>query len=206
MRFLLPGLLLASLIASPMAAQAPGDAEAPRIYRWVDANGVAHYTTDEKRIPASLRRRFGVPNRPMERTPLEPDAPEPQRDAPDAWAVQERTEEPPTPAPSSEQATPEEASTAATPEVSSGMAAGENRLARVELRIAELSAAIAADEDMLSAWLADPENADVVALGETPQFREVASRLPKRIQELEALVTERDALAPERDPDASATP
>jgi hypothetical protein len=79
----------------------------------------------------------------------------------------------------------------------------------VELRIAELSAAIAADEDMLSAWLADPESADVVALGETPQFREVAARLPKRIQELEALVTERDALTPERDapapePDAPA--
>jgi hypothetical protein len=205
MRFLLPGLLLALLSAAPVAAQAPGD-EAPRIYRWVDANGVAHYTTDEERIPASLRRRFGVPNRPMEHAPLEPDAPRPQREAPDAWAVQERTEEPPAPEPSSEETTPEEASTAATPDVSAGTTTGASRLARVEFRIAELSAAIAADEDMLSAWLADPENADVVALGETPQFREVAARLPKRIQELEALVTERDALAPERAPGASATP
>jgi hypothetical protein len=211
MRFLLPALLLASLSAAPVAAEPPAGEQAPRIYRWVDANGVAHYTTDEDRIPASLRRRFGVPTRPMEHTPLEPGAPEPTREAPDAWAVQERGNEPPAPTPTSEETTPEETtsektSTAGIPDVSSGAAAGASRLARVELRIAELSAAIAADEDMLSAWLADPDNADVVALGETPQFREVAARRPKRIQELEALVTERDALTPERDAPAPAAP
>ncbi|MEN8161704.1 MAG: hypothetical protein ABFS41_16665, partial [Myxococcota bacterium] len=90
---------------------------------------------------------------------------------------------------------PEETATPELPGVSAAIASDTDRLARVELRIAELSAAIAADEDMLSAWLADPESADVVALGETPQFREIAARLPKRIQELEALVNERDALA-----------
>ena len=71
MRFLLPALLVASLCAAPVAAEAPSGEEAPRIYRWVDANGVAHYTTDEDRMPGSLSRRFGVPTRPMERTPLE---------------------------------------------------------------------------------------------------------------------------------------
>lgn len=198
MRLLLPALLLATLSVAPAAAQAPAGEEAPRIYRWVDENGVAHYTTDEERIPPSLRRRFGVPTRPIERAPLEAGAPAPApapvapREAPESWAVQERSEEPrpPAPAPAPE-ATPEEAP----PGVSAGLGSDRDRLARVELRIAELSAAIAADEDMLSAWLADPENSDVVALGETPQFREIARRLPKRIQELEALVTERDALA-----------
>jgi hypothetical protein len=203
MRLLLPMLLLVPLSAAPALADAP-EGEAPRIYRWVDENGVAHYTTDEDRIPASLRRRFGVPTRPLERTPLEADAPEapppapapvaPAPVAPEAWASQERGDDPAPPAPAPAEA-PEERAEPELPGVSAGLATDADRLARVELRIAELSAAIAADEDMLSAWLADPETADVVALGETPQFREIAARLPKRIQELEALVSERDALA-----------
>jgi hypothetical protein len=37
-----------------------GDARAedPVIYKWVDSNGVAHYTTDKKRIPSAIRDRI----------------------------------------------------------------------------------------------------------------------------------------------------
>jgi len=195
MRRLLLPLLTLALGAAPAVAQ-EGDAP-PRIYRWVDENGVAHYTTDEDRIPASLRRRFGVPTQPL--APDHRAVGAPETVAPESWAVQERGERPPPrPAPEAEPGDapvrPEASADVSTGLASTGAGSEPERLSRVELRIAELSAAISADEDMLSAWLADPDDTDVVALAETPQFREIAARLPKRIQELEALIRERDAL------------
>lgn len=65
MRCARPSLPTASLIATigvlvavgtPTLAP-PALAEAPVIYKWVDENGVAHYTTDRERIPASIRDR-----------------------------------------------------------------------------------------------------------------------------------------------------
>lgn len=44
--------LLAALLASPIAR-----AESPTIYKWVDENGVSHYTTDKGRIPSEVRTR-----------------------------------------------------------------------------------------------------------------------------------------------------
>jgi hypothetical protein len=212
MRPFLPALLLLAFVSAPAATRAaePGEAPAPppRIYRWVDANGVAHYTTDEDRIPPSLRRRFGLPTQPLERKPVDARAPGPESGAPaptpaepsagvDAWISQERGA---TPAPAVEGATPAvpaaewDDGEAGLPAVSANAAEGADRLAQIELRIAELSAAIAADEDALSAWIGDPQGGDAVELGQKPEFREIATRLPKRIQELEALRRERDAL------------
>jgi hypothetical protein len=45
------GLALAGPVAA--AEDAP-----PRIYKWVDENGVAHYTTNRDRIPSNLRNRI----------------------------------------------------------------------------------------------------------------------------------------------------
>ncbi len=188
----------------PGLARAADDAPPPRIYRWVDENGIAHYTTDPERIPKSLRRRYGLPAEPMRseqldaRAPAAAATPRPPSAAPDAWAAEEKTDAPaPPPRPSS--AAPEagaEWRDAASADVAAaGPAAGSgDRLAQVELRIAELSASIAADEDALSGWIGDPAAGDAVELADKPEFREIAKRLPKRIQELEALQKERDAL------------
>lgn len=56
----LPLLLAAALAgAGALGAAAPAArAEAPVIYKWVDENGVAHYTTDRERIPAAIRDRI----------------------------------------------------------------------------------------------------------------------------------------------------
>lgn len=199
-------LFLAALLLAaglPGLARAADDAPPPRIYRWIDENGIAHYTTDPDRIPQSLRRRYGLPAEPLETERLEakaPAAPPPVPSAgPDAWAAQEKTAAPPpsaAPAPekpgpgASEWREGANADVAAPPP---GSSAGE-RLSQVELRIAELSASIAADEDALSAWIGDPKAGDAVELGDKPEFQEIAKRLPKRIQELEALQKERDAL------------
>jgi len=48
---------LALALALALAA-GTADAEAPKIYKWVDANGIAHYTTDPERIPKALRDRI----------------------------------------------------------------------------------------------------------------------------------------------------
>ena len=46
--FLAVALFAAGL---PGLAQAADDAPPPRIYRWVDENGIAHYTAVPERIP-----------------------------------------------------------------------------------------------------------------------------------------------------------
>src|SRR5262245_27784750 len=96
--------------AAGLAAEGEPPPATPRIYRWIDENGVAHYTADENQIPASLRRRFGLPTQPLEREPLDAGAPAPapvpaptpapapdpapalpsDSSAADAWASQER--------------------------------------------------------------------------------------------------------------------
>lgn len=67
----LPRLLASAWIAaaSAIAPTLVARAEQPTIYKWVDANGVAHYTTDRNRIPSALRDRI------EQRQPLIPAAP-----------------------------------------------------------------------------------------------------------------------------------
>jgi hypothetical protein len=198
-------LLAVALALSPLAAWADEAPEAkPRIYRWVDENGIAHYTTDEDRIPKSLRRRFGLPTQPLANEPLDAGAPAaetpPAPSGVDAWASQEKGALPaagaaPGAAPTQEwnEGEAEAPGVGTAPPLASATAA---RLEQIELRIAELSAAIAADEDALTAWIGDPNAAGAIEVGEQPEFREIAKRLPKRLQELEALRRERDALVP----------
>ncbi len=207
MRSLLLAVALAgagAVAGLPGLARAAEEAAPPRIYRWVDENGIAHYTTDPDRIPRSLRRRYGLPAEPLRSEPLDARAPAPAPAAtptpsadPDAWAAQEKSAAPPpptTPAPAPAPAV--EWQEGGPADVAAGPVGGASaeRLSQIELRIAELSAAIAADEDALSAWIGDPTAGDAIELGDNPEFREIAQRLPKRIQELEALQKERDAL------------
>lgn len=199
MRSLLLALALLAL-AHPAPARAADEPSAPRIYRWVDENGIAHYTTDPERIPKSLRRRYGLPAEPLRNEPLDARAPAPAPatpTSPDAWASQEKgaAPAPPIAAPVPEGA-PEWNAGAPTDVAAAPPASGSagERLAQIELRIAELSASIAADEDKLSGWISDPSASDTVTLADQPEFREIAQRLPRRIQELEALQRERDAL------------
>jgi hypothetical protein len=201
MRSLLLALALAGSVLPGFAA-AEDEPTPPRIYRWVDENGIAHYTTEAERIPKSLRRRFGLPAQPLERESLDARAPAaaapptPGR-GPDAWAAQEKSTLPAVEA--SPQEGSEEESNAAddseAPELRAAAAGSGDRLAQLELRIAELAAAIAADEDTLSAFIGEPGQGDAIELADKPEFREIAGRLPRRLQELEALRSERDALA-----------
>ena len=60
-RFVAPlcaSIAVAALLVCGTAARAEDEAAAePTIYKWVDENGVAHYTTDRDRIPSEIRTR-----------------------------------------------------------------------------------------------------------------------------------------------------
>jgi len=76
-----PALALAAALwaAGALAASAEeAESGGQRIYRWIDENGIAHYTTDPARIPAPLRDRIGNPKA-LAQKPLE-------ARAPDSWA------------------------------------------------------------------------------------------------------------------------
>lgn len=148
------------------------DAEAPAtIYRWIDQNGVAHYTTDPEYIPEALRDQLPE-RRAVVNPPLSAEAPE----SVDAWIGRDR---PPEPKPVSSDA-------AGDPAAASG-----DRLQAIDARIVELEAAISADEDLLKGQLIDDSAPD-----SNETLKQVAARMPARIEELSKLRAEREALAP----------
>jgi hypothetical protein len=154
-------LLAASLcLAVPALAETPEGAP-PRIYRWVDENGVAHYTTSLERVPEELR------DQPLRREEVSAQAPP----AVDAWVLRERVPDPPA------------------PEATAPTGEGGGAVSALDARIAELEAAIAADEQLLKG---DLVGTDAPASNET--LKEVAERMPGRIAELKKLQAARDAL------------
>jgi hypothetical protein len=61
----------------------------------------------------------------------------------------------------------------------------------LDARIAELEAQIAQDEDAIKNFLSAPPTEGGVALPETPEFREIALRLPKLQADLRSLLEQR---------------
>jgi hypothetical protein len=116
-RIVWPALALLTLAGAP--ALADDASSPPRIYRWIDENGIAHYATDLERVPEELR------EQPLRREDASPQAPA----TIDSWVRRERIPE-------------------LRPDASSG-AGGGDRLAALDARIAELEQAIAADEELL---------------------------------------------------------
>jgi hypothetical protein len=91
-----PTLLLSLAAATLWVCVAAASAEPPKIYKWVDQNGIAHYTTDPDRIPETLRDRILSTGRVAEPEPAP--APPPPRET--------TTEHAPTTPPSETAATP----------------------------------------------------------------------------------------------------
>jgi hypothetical protein len=196
--------------AEPEESEAGADASpAPTIYKWIDENGVAHYTTDRKRIPREIRDQVGKlppPDAALKRTPVAPSAPvSPPRPAPDfdqgeQWAVRDRAFERPRDAwdegdPYGTLPVPE----AEESEVFVSEAEQEERRQRLEdidEQIASLETDIAASEEALKALLVIPvlEGGGPLAMADDPTFREVADRLPKLLSQLRALEDERAQL------------
>jgi len=164
---------------------ATDQAPAPTIYKWIDENGVAHYTTDRGQIPREVRNRvgkLGPPDAALKRTPVEASAPPiPTRPVPEfddgeqpplptrparvyddgeQWAVRDRSFERPRDAwdegdPYASVSSPEFGED----EVfvnEAELEAQRQRLADIDEAIASLQTDIAADEEALKALLIVP--------------------------------------------------
>jgi hypothetical protein len=170
-----PPWLLAPALALALGGPASAADEAPArppIYKWVDANGIAHYTTDPERIPAELR---GLVRERREDAPL-PAAGAPES-ATDAWAVRDA-------APAPVETAPPEAAGAPGSDARRVHATADPR--ELDGRIAALEEEIARDEERIKAWVSDPA-VDPVTLADDPGFRELAARLPRLQADLRSL-------------------
>lgn len=173
-------------VAGPSVSQ-EDEAGGPRIYKWVDTNGIAHYTTDPDAVPDELRTPLDRLRRERTATPQETDDPWAQvsQDEPDdLWVAQDAIGS----------AEPDPSGAGVGEEADS--AAEQRRKAErraLEAQIAELQAKITADEDLLKGWISNPE-VDPVLAADDPAFREVALRLPRLQGDLAKLEEKRRAM------------
>jgi hypothetical protein len=166
-------LLLAALLLAPAAVGAgPRDP----LYRWSDADGNVHYTSERERIPL-LHRGDAL----RVEVAAEPDAPLPPL------------------GPATTPAAPEaDAADGSLPAVEAQGAPGQAAAqppSPLDARIAALEREIEADEATLTAHIRDPERA--AALRTSEDITAIAERLPRLQAELRALREQRRSQATE---------
>jgi hypothetical protein len=190
-------LLTVSLAAVPAAAASDEEAapEAPTIYKWVDDNGIAHYTTDYGTIPGNLRRgaRRLLPRTSAGSEASSDAARSGSGYAPDRTRVSEANRWADTDRPRDYE---DDGWSETWDEGGSAAAAGAAAAQRhdIDTRIAELKANIEADEEILKRFVAAPPPQDPAEVAYDLSFREVAERLPRMMAELRSLEDERAQL------------
>ncbi len=176
----IPPLLAAALLVGaaflsggPALASPDG---ASVIYRWVDTDGIAHYTTDLSRVPGSLQARAAAASTsgPAAETPG-------PRHSTDVWADRDRP--------------PEANAGEALGEADFGVDAPERRARVLEIdgQIEGLLQEIAADEETLKQRIVGPD-ANPLTASADDEMRAAASRLPQLLETLRSLREERSTL------------
>jgi hypothetical protein len=181
------------LVATAGPAVSQEERTRPLIYKWVDTNGIAHYTTNPDDIPSALRDRLDAVRRDRgERTPepaIDPDDPWAEvsvEEPDDLWVVQDSL------------GTAEEISADDPFGTSPAVDRAEESRRRAELQaldqqIEQLQAQISADEEILKTWITNPDVSPVMA-ADDPEFREVALRLPRLHGDLAELEQKRSEM------------
>jgi hypothetical protein len=175
------GRLAAALLATALACLAgppPVRAAEPTIYKWVDEHGVAHYTTDRGRIPASIRDRV---------------VDSPGSDAArEDWLLRDAREAPPTPAATPEAAAAPEAPAPAPASAAVGEPGDAVHAVPIEAPYSEAPGAEAVAEPELAPPAAEPPEAASArsALEEPPAPAPVAA--PPRDAETTAALGQLD--------------
>ena len=149
----------------------------PRIYRWVDAEGITHYTTHPDRIPAALRGRLRRPD------------PQPERRVPpstDVWAERDRP-------PDGEEPDGAAEFDGAADDFGVEDPAREARIQEIDAQIEVLLGHIASDEETLKQRVVGV-GADPLTTGADEELRTIAARLPGLLAELRGLRDERATL------------
>lgn len=193
MRLFLACVLTLSFAVPAASAIAEEEGSAtPTIYKWIDENGVAHYTTDVDRIPRSLRKQVGRAGKAA--------AAAPRAEAPSGPALAtDRSPGLPQIAPVvSEAGFGRDARPDIRPEISAAGATEQtlDRVADLDAQIARLEEQIATDEAILTG-LVTASSAEIASGDEEANLlRDLGDRLPRLLAELEALRVAREALAP----------
>jgi uncharacterized small protein (DUF1192 family) len=193
-------LLAAAFVALPSAATS---ADGPVVYKWVDADGIPHFTTHLDRVPAAVRDK--VREAATAPSPASPPAGERQQTAPPDVAASPPASEASAPAgefreserpsqdasPQAPLGTPAPAAGASAPDAQEMAAATPAGADALEARIAALEQEIGRDQAALEDFLSEPPQQGAPLLPDRPEFREIAHRLPKLQAELARLKEER---------------
>jgi hypothetical protein len=187
-------------------------AETPTIYKWIDTNGIAHYTTDYGSIPRRLRSSarqllatssddsFESGDAPGSSTPSSSrpaSGTTPRASEADRWASSDR---PHTWEDGSSEGSlwddGDELRPPPDPREEQQMTRAERDQVRRDIddRISELEADIDADEQVLKLYVSSPAPEDPSELAFDSTFRDVAQRLPSLLSELRNLEAERAEL------------
>lgn len=170
-RWLAP--LVAALLLCPGTALLPPDSARAEVYKWVDRNGVTHYTIEREELPPGMRRR---PRPRVATTPPVAAAPAPMAAGPAPMAA----------APAPVAAAPERVGLSeAPPDFGPEGEAAESPPGE-DPEILELEAQIRSDREMLKSVISAARGTGTEFISD-PQLREIAERLPRRQAELEAL-------------------
>ncbi len=189
----IPILTLAAAGAAWLPAARPASAQqsAPVIYRWIDEQGVAHYTANLDRVPRSVRGRLEA---------VQPEAPATPAADP-AWisrdavpstttAATHRSSDRTEPAPAERTTAAATRSGDRTPSTPpSGV-----DVASLDARIASLTDAVERDEEAIKAMLSETPTESSPGLRERDDFRTIAQRLPRLQADLRTLRDQRDRL------------
>jgi hypothetical protein len=209
-------LVCGALLAASGTARAE---DAPVIYRWIDAQGIAHYTANLDRVPRAVRGRLEV---------VDPAGTAPTPAADPGWVARdaapaagsgttERGEarvEPGARSPWSESSASSGSTTSTASTGSAGStgstgstgSAGSSARgsgspsasgadgASLDTRIASLADAVERDEEALKTMLSEAPTEGAPALRERPDFRTIAQRLPRLQSDLRSLRDQRDRL------------
>lgn len=212
---------LALLLSAGLLLLAPGPASSqeeaiepatPTIYKWIDTNGIAHYTTDYGSIPRGLRSSArqlqasssddgfesgAAPARSTGSTASSRSSTAARSSEADRWASSDRPR------------TWEDGSSGgslwddgdelrpepdARDEVVMSRAERDRVRRDIDGRISELESDIEADEKVLKLYVSSPAPEDPSELAFDTTFREVAQRLPSLLSELRTLEAERAEL------------
>ena len=189
-------LAASAVLLAPLPSSGQQEAKRPVIYKWVDTNGIAHYTTHPDDIPNELRNRLESLHREPRAEPEAPavDPDDPWRElsvgsADDLWVVRDSVGA----AQSAEEPSPLAEATGVDPAEEQRRQAG---LRQLDQQIAELEERIADDENLLKDWIADP-GLDPAGAADDPRFREIALRLPHLHGDLAELEAQRRAMGGE---------
>jgi len=205
------GLLL--LAPGPARSQEEAaEVATPTIYKWIDTNGIAHYTTDYGSIPRRLRSSarqlqasssddgFDSGDTPARSTGSPAGSrgsTTPRGSEADRWASSDR---PRTWEGGTSDGTlwddGDEVRPEADPREEAVMSRAERDRVRQDIdeRISELESDIEADERVLKLYVSSPAPEDPSELAFDSTFREVAQRLPSLLSELRTLEAERAEL------------